>query len=205
MNIVFVVILSVVALAIIAFVYVTVRTRRAPINLPKEGRQIPNDQLMKGVDNMLQEGRAAIIFVKGYSMLPFIIGGVESVRLRKPEGNLKVGNVVLARVLEGYYVIHRIYHIPPQGGIILMGDGNCGNGRDRGVEHTTASLVVGIATEVIGKNGDERSLYTPWRNMKATGWRWLLPVRRWLLAIYRRTALKWKAKGVDMKGQKIEN
>lgn len=54
-----------------------------------------------------REGVRVTFPVKGQSMLPFIIGGKESVILRRP-GVIGVGDVVLARVDGSRYVVHRI-------------------------------------------------------------------------------------------------
>ena len=53
---------------------------------------------------MVNEGVSVTFPVKGWSMLPFIIGGEESVILSRPDQQLKVGDIVLARTDDGRYV-----------------------------------------------------------------------------------------------------
>ena len=71
----------------------------------------PSDnEIIQSAIKLVQEGLRVTFPVKGYSMLPFIIGSKESVDLVKPE-NLQVGHVVLAWVEGCRYVVHRIIEI----------------------------------------------------------------------------------------------
>ena len=127
--------------------------------------------------------------VNGRSMLPFIIGGRESVILQQPptQGEprqnaapLKVGDVVLAWVEGNRYVVHRIISIDGNR-VTLMGDGNL-----VGTEHCSLSDVKAKATHVVGSDEQPHDLYTSRRMLGVRLWWWLLPVRRYLLVIYRR-------------------
>jgi hypothetical protein len=112
-------------------------------------------------------------------MLPFIIGGKESVILQQPELP-KVGGVVLAWA-DGYrYVVHRIVRIDGDR-VTLMGDGNL-----IGTEHCLIGDIKARVTHVVDAKGRTHYLYKGWRKLAAKVWFWLRPVRRYLLAIYRR-------------------
>ena len=132
---------------------------------------------------LVNEGMRVTFPVKGYSMLPFIIGGKESVDLVKPTAP-KVGDVVLAWVEGCRYVVHRIIRIDGHQ-VTLMGDGNIA-----GVEHCRIDEVAAVAVAVVDTHGKHHPLYTTWRRRASRLWWHLLPVRRWILAIYRRTYLK---------------
>jgi len=142
------------------------------------------DMLIHESIALLQEGRRVVLAVKGISMHPFILGGKESVELVKPQSTLKVGDVVLAWVNGTHYVIHRIIGIEGSR-VRLMGDGN-----SSGVEQCGVDEVAAVAEYVIAPNGKRRYLYSGKRLRFARLWNKLLPVRRWILAIYRRTLLK---------------
>lgn len=142
------------------------------------------DVLIRETIALVEEGRRVVLPVKGISMHPFIIGGKESVELVRPESPLKVGDVVLAWVDGSRYVIHRIISLNGNE-VTLMGDGNL-----VGVEHCLTDEVSAIAEYVVSPDGKRRFLYTENRLRFARLWRRLQPVRRWLLAIYRRTLLK---------------
>ena len=128
---------------------------------------------------LVDEGVSVTLPVNGNSMLPFIIGGKESVILQQPELP-KVGGVVLAWA-DGYrYVVHRIVRIDGTY-VTLMGDGNL-----VGTEHCLLNDIKARVTHVVDEKERTHYLYKGWRKLAAKVWYWLRPVRRYLLAIYRR-------------------
>ena len=129
-------------------------------------RIIPNDILLGEVAAVLREGREAVITPTGNSMLPFIRNGKDRVELRRM---VRTG---------GRYILHRIIAIDGEA-LTLMGDGNL-----RGTEHCTTADVIGTVTEIIRPDGRRRA------PGKGRVWRALRPVRRYILAVYRRTLLK---------------
>lgn len=135
-------------------------------------RSLPNEFLLGEVASVLRDGREAVIIPTGNSMLPFIRGGVDRVVLRACP-DVTVGDIVLVKI-EERYLLHRV--IAREGGTLtLMGDGNL-----VGTERCTLSDVIGTVTEIIRPSGQRRA---PGR---ARLWGALRPLRRYLLAIYRR-------------------
>jgi hypothetical protein len=128
---------------------------------------------------LVDEGVSVTFPVKGYSMLPFIIGSRESVILQKPQV-VRLGDVVLAWVDDCRYVVHRVIGIEGER-VILMGDGNI-----VGVEHCLLSDVKALATHVVDAKGRKHDLYAPWRQRASRLWWQMRPLRRYILAIYRR-------------------
>ena len=128
---------------------------------------------------LVQEGVTVTFPVTGQSMLPFIIGGKESVILHAP-GLTAVGDVVLAWVDGCRYVVHRIIRIDGDR-VTLMGDGNV-----KGTEHCLLKDVKARVTHVVDAKDKTHYLYNRWRMLGAKVWYWLRPIRRYLLAIYRR-------------------
>ena len=145
---------------------------------------VSDNEIIRNAVALVNEGMRVTFPVKGYSMLPFIIGSKESVDLVKPE-NLKVGHVVLASVEGCRYVVHGIIRLE-NGQVTLMGDGNIA-----GVEHCRIDEVAALAINVVTPKGKHHPLYNPWRIKASRLWWKLLPIRRWILAIYRRTWLKF--------------
>ncbi len=116
-------------------------------------------------------------------MLPFIVGNRDCVTL-EPVSNPFPGDIVLARLSNGQYVLHRILTIT-EGHVTLMGDGNLA-----GKEHCQLTDICG-KVRVILKDGQKAvDPNTPSARRKASVWIKLLPVRRYLLAIYRRIYLR---------------
>ncbi|MBQ0050064.1 MAG: S24/S26 family peptidase [Bacteroidales bacterium] len=145
----------------------------------EQRRELPNDAFLGMVRDYLHQGHTATIWVKGYSMRPFLEHMRDKVQL-KPVDELRDYDAVLAEIRPGHYVLHRIIAIDGDN-ITLMGDGNL-----RGTEHCLRSHVCGIVTHYI----------RPKRTIKANDaalqrrivkWRKRLRWRRYLLAIYKAT------------------
>lgn len=142
---------------------------------------VANESLLPEVEKLLAEGMRVTLKVKGNSMLPFIRGGRDSVTLEAP-GSISRGNIVLARIGKGQYVLHRV--IGTKGNtVVLMGDGNC-----HGTEQCLRSDICGRVITIV-KPHRCISTDTSAMHMAGTAWRLLRPVRRWLLALYKRTTI----------------
>ena len=137
-----------------------------------------DDEILAEAIRLVGEGIAVTFPVNGRSMLPFIVGGHESVILEKPRP-AQVGDVVLAHIDNVRYVIHRILKIDGEN-VTLMGDGNL-----YGVERCRLQDIKATATHVVGKDGKRRSLDSKQSRRRANIWRKLQPVRKWLLLVYR--------------------
>ena len=136
-------------------------------------------EIIEEAIRLAREGVRVTFPVTGQSMLPFIIGGKESVILHRP-GLIDVGDVVLAWVDGNRYVVHRIIKLDYDR-VTLMGDGNV-----KGTEHCLLKDVKARVTHVVSADNKKRDLYSRWRVSAAKLWYWLRPIRRYLLAIYRR-------------------
>ena len=139
---------------------------------------VPNAILLGEVKAMLAEGRDVVIPTKGNSMLPFIVGVRDSVKLRKLD-TLEVGDIVLAELREGVYVLHRVFALDGDK-VTLMGDGN------RSVEHCRRGDIAGTALAILKDGEKEKDCRSPRALRRARVWRRLLPFRRIILGFYRR-------------------
>ena len=139
---------------------------------------ISDIRIIEEAVKLVDDGVIVTLPVNGTSMLPFIIGGRESVILQKPR-QPKIGDVVLAWVEGCRYVVHRIIRVDGEN-VTLMGDGNLA-----GTEHCTTGDLKAIATHVVSRDGKRHDLYCPWRQRASRFWWHLRPIRRYLLAIYR--------------------
>ena len=139
--------------------------------------EVPNAVLLGQVKEAIREGHTATINVKGYSMRPFLEHCRDKVRLA-PFTDLKVGDAVLAEISPDVYVLHRIMNIDGDT-VRLMGDGNLS-----GVEVCRKADVVGMVTHYI-RWGKTIPASDPRLQRRVRWWSKLLPVRRYLLYIYR--------------------
>lgn len=147
-------------------------------------REIPNDVLLGAVRETINQGHTATIIVKGWSMRPFLEHLRDKVQLDSPKCIQKY-DAVLAEISSGKYVLHRIINIQPHPSdtdldqITLMGDGNI-----RGTEQCLRKDVCGVVTHYIRPNrtilANSPSLI---KNIRM--WHSLLPIRKYLLFIYK--------------------
>lgn len=133
---------------------------------------LPNDILLDEVARLLSEGRDVVMTPKGRSMLPFIRGEVDCVVLRQLP-KVEVGDIVLAH-FGNQYVLHRVVAVEDEN-VVLMGDGNL-----RGTEVMERKDIVGKVVEIITPTGQHHKPSRGWL------WRKLLPIRKYLLKIYRK-------------------
>ena len=105
---------------------------------------------------------------------------VTKLLLVKPS-TIKVGDPVLAEITPRHFVLHRIDSIEGDGNITLRGDGNLG------VEHCKKENIVGAVIGFYRKGRNKMDATNAWK-WKSYSFIWtrLLPIRRYLLGIYRR-------------------
>ncbi|RNC64562.1 S24/S26 family peptidase [Proteiniphilum sp. X52] len=139
---------------------------------------LSNEVMLPEVARMLSEGKQVTIRAKGNSMLPFIVGGKDSVVL-EGKGLYGVGDIVLAEIRPKLFVLHRILKIDDEQ-VTLMGDGNIS-----GMEQCRRENICGRVITIIHK-GRQIDCDSKKSHRKARLWKSLLPVRRYLLGIYRR-------------------
>jgi len=149
---------------------------------------VDNDAFFDCVLELLKEGKEVTIPVKGGSMLPLIREGKDTVVLEGVEGGTPEGmpvrrvkpyDIVLFR-LNGKYIVHRILS-EEDGVFAIQGDGVL-----RNVEYCPPDNIFG-RVKLILRNGNRPvdpgsgKMMRLWRF-----WMWLKPLRRYVLAAYKR-------------------
>lgn len=124
-------------------------------------------------------------------MLPFIRGGKDLVILEKADGELKTDDIVLFHVgpsAGGRYVMHRVLSV----------DGNrldiMGDGVPKNHERVLRDQVLARAVTILRDGKRAVDPYAPGELRKVHLWQKLLPVRRYILFIYRH--LPWNRKWI---------
>lgn len=70
---------------------------------------------------LTEEGKEVSLLISGSSMSPFLIHGRDYVYFRKPDRDLKKGDIVFFQRDSGQYVMHRILRVKKDG-YYLVGD-----------------------------------------------------------------------------------
>ncbi len=132
-----------------------------------QSRLIPNVELFSAARDVLLEGKSVRIAVNGESMLPFFRSG-STITLRPlQEGDIRKYNVVMADAGHAF-VVHRIIEVNEKN-VLLFGDGNIKRG-----ERVALDKVYGVV--------DCSRIHIFFAKI----WLWMLPIRRYPLAIFRR-------------------
>ena len=137
--------------------------------------QITNDILIPQIADDIKNGQIVILPLRGFSMRPYLEDNRDKALLVAADGNLCVGDVILARISHKRWALHRITAIIDNR-ITMYGDGNYSP------EHIKREDVIAKAVAFYRK-GRGRPDYTNsirymiyWRL-----WVFLRPVRRYLL------------------------
>lgn len=156
------------------------------MNDPKENKQtdtgyvyFSNQTLLPEIIRLLDQGHTVTLRLRGYSMRPFLEDNRDKALLCKTS-DPHIGDPVLAEIAPEKYVLHRI--IAMEGDTVtLLGDGNI---------HSEHCCLKDIKAQVIGfyRKGSNRLDRTDDRKWHIYSYWWmrLLPIRRYLLAAYRR-------------------
>jgi hypothetical protein len=144
-------------------------------------KKVNNHLFMQEITRMFgEQGKKSVTFVvRGFSMRPFLEDGRDKVVLAPPR-EPKIGDIVLAEVREQIFALHRVIKIE-DGVYTMRGDGN----PLRMTEELTYEKIIGVADGFVRKGKTVSTDSRKWRWYSAT-WNALKPLRRILLAIYRR-------------------
>ena len=143
-------------------------------------KRVNNHLFMQEITRAFRDGKKSVTFVvRGFSMRPFLENGRDKVILTPPR-EPKVGDVVLAEVREQIYALHRVIKIE-NGTYTMRGDGNPLWMK----EQFTEENIVGVADAFIINGKTVPTAGSRWRNCSRF-WKLMTPMRRLLLAIYRR-------------------
>ncbi len=153
-------------------------------NIKIRDKKFANSEFLPEVVKMLDEGHTVTLPLRGFSMRPFLEDGRDKALLIKAI-NIGIGDAVLAEINPGHYVLHRV--VGRNGDeVILRGDGNIMTEQCRISD--IKGFVVGFYRK--GRERLDRTDGMKWR-IYSLIWMSLLPVRRYLLAAYRRIWIKY--------------
>ena len=130
--------------------------------MPIPSKQFKNAQLIPHFVELLNQGHTVTFKLRGFSMRPFLEDGRDCAILSK-HTTVHRGDAVLAEISPGRYVLHRIVNID------------------------SLADIRGIATAFYrkGRSTPDYTSGRKWRIYSAI-WTRLLPIRRYLLFIYRK-------------------
>lgn len=84
-------------------------------------REVDTQEYVSVLKELVEEGHQVSLLISGSSMSPFLIHHRDTIYFKKPDRELKVGDMVFYRRSNGKYVMHRIRRIRPEG-FYMIGD-----------------------------------------------------------------------------------
>lgn len=136
----------------------------------------------QSIEDIIEVGNLFKIVVTGYSMLPLLGRGRDTIVLRRIDSHEDIsGRIAMFRNDKGHIVVHRVIAI--EGGVVtLRGDGNLYQ-----VEQCPRTEIIALLESVIRENGKELSCTSKQWQRRERMWLTLpLWMRRYILAILRR-------------------
>ena len=143
-----------------------------------------NEEMFLEVSKMLEDGHRVTIPVKGVSMLPTIVGERDLVVLEASD-QYKKDDIVLF-CLQGKWILHRIIKADADS-FIIRGDGIWLR-----TEHCFKQNIKGRAVFILRRGKKSVDPYSRWQIFRLRVWNLLMPLRRYILYIYRH--LPWMRK-----------
>ena len=145
---------------------------------------LSNAEFLPHVIELANAGHEVTIPLRGYSMRHFLEDGRDKAILIKINRKLQIGDVVLAEIRPGSYALHRIIYVDDRR-VQMLGDGNINP--DPVIPVGNVKLIV---KAFIRKNSGKKDFVDGKRfQLYSKVWIKLTPIRRWLLAFWRRMPL----------------
>lgn len=139
----------------------------------------PPGQALPRIAALLQEGLPCRLVVTGNSMFPFLRHKQDAVFLVPAEGGIQVGDILFYLRGPETPILHRVHRLNSDGLLILCGDAQTG------LEPVRREQVLAKVSHV--ERGGKVISCGAWHLRTAvTLWRWLHPIRPYLLAILRK-------------------
>lgn len=85
-------------------------------------REVDTREYVSMLRELVEEGHQVSLLISGSSMSPFLIHQRDTIYFKKPDRELKAGDMVFYQRRDGRFVMHRIRRIRPEG-FYMIGDG----------------------------------------------------------------------------------
>lgn len=82
-------------------------------------KRVDTKEYVSVLRELVEEGNEVSLLISGSSMSPFLIHERDYIYFKKPERELKKGDMVFYQRTNGQFVMHRIWKVKPEGYYIL--------------------------------------------------------------------------------------
>ncbi len=157
--------------------------------MTKTKTTVSMNELSPVISETIESGGEIVLRVTGNSMLPLWRDRANDVLLKKADIHaLKKGDIPLYKRENGQYVLHRIHKVN-EDSFDMLGDAQYRI--ERGLKK---DAVIALCKGYYTEKGKYIDCGSKRHKIYSAIWRFLLPIRRYIMAIYKRTILKIKVK-----------
>lgn len=140
-------------------------------------RLVDTREYVSALRELTEEGREVSLLISGSSMSPFLIHARDYIYFRKPDRELRRGDMVFFQRDSGQFVMHRILKVKKDG-FYIVGDGQTQ------VEGPVRSNQIFGLVFCVQRKGKKISPGDFWWEFFAHAWLDLLPLRPFLAKCY---------------------
>lgn len=84
-------------------------------------KSVDTREFLSAMEKLIGQGETVSIPVSGFSMNPFLADKRDAVLVKRPDQDLKRGDIVLYKRRNGQYILHRIWKVKREG-YYMVGD-----------------------------------------------------------------------------------
>ena len=140
-------------------------------------RIVDTREYVSALRELVEEGKEVSMLIAGSSMAPFLVHRRDYIYFKKPERNLRKGDMVFLERDSGQYVMHRIWKVKPDGYYIV------GDAQNEIEGPVREEQIFAIITKVRRKNQWIAPGYFWWEFFEHI-WIQMIPVRRIVMKLY---------------------
>jgi SOS-response transcriptional repressor LexA len=142
------------------------------------------DIITANIEQIIAEGETFKMVVTGYSMLPLLGYGRDTIVVRRTAANEDiVGRIAMFRAVDGHIIVHRVIGVKGDK-VVLRGDGNLAQ-----CEKCRRGAILGVVESVVRESQREVSCTSRWWRVRERIWLAMpMIVRRYALGVIRRLA-----------------
>lgn len=148
-------------------------------------RTIDTKEYVSMLRELTEQGKEVSLLISGNSMVPFLVHLRDSICMKKPDRELKRGDMVFYQRKNGQFIMHRIYKVKPEG-FYIVGDAHQ---EIEGPVHR--DQIFALVTRVKRKGKWIGTEDFCWKFFEKI-WIRLVPYRRMIMRLYKYISYLWR-------------
>ena len=140
-------------------------------------RTVDTNVFVSTLKELTEQGKEVSLLISGNSMSPFLVHQRDSILFKKPDRQLRRGDMVFYQRENGQYIMHRIYRVRPEG-YYMVGDAQTA------IEGPLKESQIFAVITKVERKGKWIGPENFWWKFFAHVWIRMVPIRRYVLKVY---------------------